>query len=61
MKQTAKVGPPEIDEFEAVMIMEERMLGCFVGFDLTSDALFEIDRVRRQTGCEIKPLTVREI
>ena len=25
------------------------------------DALFEIDRFRRETGCEIKPLTVREI
>ena len=28
---------------------------------IAGDALFEIDRFRRTTGCEIKPLTVREI
>jgi hypothetical protein len=52
---------PDIDAFEAVMIREERMLGYFVGFDFTGDALFEIDRFRRKEGREIKPLTVREI
>ena len=35
VKQTAKVGRPDIDSFEAVMIREERMLGYFVGFDFT--------------------------
>ena len=39
----------------------KRKLGYFVGFDFTGDALFEIDRFRRETGSEIKPLTVREI
>jgi hypothetical protein len=34
---------------------------CFVGFDFTGDALFQIDRFRRKEGREIKPLTVREI
>ena len=43
------------------MMREERMLGYFVGFESTGDALFEIDRFRRETGLEIKPLTVREI
>jgi len=38
-----------------------RRLGYFVGFEFSRDALFEIDRFRRTTGCEIKPLTVREI
>ena len=38
-----------------------RKLGYFVSFEFTSDALFEIDRFQRQTGCTIKPLTVREI
>jgi DNA modification methylase len=61
VKQTAKIGRPDIDAFEAVMMREERMLGYFVGFDFTGDALFEIDRFRRKEGREIKPLTVREI
>jgi len=61
VKQTAKVGRPDIDSFEAVMMREERMLGYFVGFEFTGDALFEIDRFRRKEGREIRPLTVREI
>lgn len=61
VKQSAKVGRPDIDAFEAVLMREERMLGYFVGFDFTGDALFEIDRFRRKEGREIKPLTVREI
>ena len=40
---------------------EERMLGYFVGFDFTGDALFEIDRFQRKEGRTIKPMTVREI
>ncbi|MEY2510938.1 MAG: hypothetical protein QOE26_1701 [Verrucomicrobiota bacterium] len=43
------------------MMREERMLGYFVGFDFTGDALFEIDRFRRKEGREIRTLTVREI
>ena len=50
VKQTAKVGRPDIDAFEAVMIREERMLGYFVGFEFTGDALFEIDRFKRKEG-----------
>jgi DNA modification methylase len=61
VKQTDKVGRPDIDAFETAMQRAKRKLGYFVGFDFTGDALFEIDRFRRQTGCEIKPLTVREI
>lgn len=61
VKQTAKVGRPDIDAFEAVLMREERMLGYFVGFEFTGDALFEIDRFRRKEGREIKPLTVSEI
>jgi DNA modification methylase len=61
VKQTAKVGRPDIDAFEAVMMREERMLGYFVGFEFTGDALFEIDRFRRKEGREIRSLTVREI
>ena len=43
------------------MMRAERMLGYFIGFEFTDDALFEIDRFRRKEGREIKPLTVREI
>jgi DNA modification methylase len=61
VKQTAKVGRPDVDAFEAVMIREERKLGYFVGFDFTGDALFEIDRFRRKENREIRALRVREI
>ncbi len=61
VKQSAQVGRPDIDAFETAMQRKERKLGYFVGFDFSGDALFEIDRFRRATGCEIKPLTVREI
>ena len=61
VKQTDKVGRPDIDAFETAMQRAKRKLGYFVGFDFTGDALFEIDRFRRATGCEIKPLTVGEI
>jgi hypothetical protein len=61
VKQRDKVGRPDIDAFEAAMQRADRKLGYFVGFDFSSDALFEIDRFRRKEGREIKPLTVREI
>jgi hypothetical protein len=61
VKQTDKVGRPDIDAFETAMQRAERKLGYFVGFEFTGDALFEIDRFRRKEGREIKPLTVREI
>src|SRR5947208_9974044 len=55
VKQRDKVGRPDIDNFEAVMIREDHKLGYFVGFDFSGDALFEIDRFRRKEGREIKP------
>ncbi len=61
VKQRDKVGRPDIDAFEAVMMREDRKLGYFVGFDFSGDALFEIDRFRRKQGREIKAMTVREI
>ena len=61
VKQCDKVGRPDIDGFEAVMMREDRKLGYFVGFDFSGEALFEIDRFRRKAGREIKALTVREI
>jgi hypothetical protein len=61
VKQKDKVGRPDIDAFEAVMIREERKLGYFVAFDFSGDALFEIDRFRRKEGREIRSLRVGEI
>lgn len=61
VKQTDKVGRPEIDAFEAVMTREERTKGFFVAFDYTTDALREIDDFFRKSGKAIVALTVREI
>ena len=61
VKQTDKVGRPDIDKFEAVMIRERRTLGYFVGFGFTEDALDEIAGFQKRQGLTIKPLTVREL
>lgn len=41
VKQTGKVGRPDIDAFEAVMMREERERGYFVAFGYSSDAEHE--------------------
>jgi hypothetical protein len=61
VKQKDKVGRPDIDSFEAVMMREERTKGFFVSFDYTSDALTEVDRFFRKSGKVIIPFTVGEI
>jgi len=61
VKQKDKVGRPDIDAFEAVMIREERTKGFFVAFDYSQDALDEISRFFKQTGKAIVALTVKEI
>ena len=61
VKQKDKVGRPDIDAFEAVMIREDRQKGFFVAFDYTSDALHEIDAFFRKQKKVIVALTVREI
>jgi DNA modification methylase len=61
VKQKDKVGRPDVDSFEAVMMREERNKGFFVSFDYTSDALTEIDRFFRKSGKVIVPFTVAEI
>jgi len=37
VKQTDKVGRPDIDQFEAVMTREDRQRGFFVAFGYTAD------------------------
>lgn len=61
VKQRPKVGRPDIDQFEAVLMRERRPKGFFVGFDFTEDALHEIDGFFRREKRVIIPLTVRDI
>ncbi len=61
VKQKDKVGRPDIDQFEAVMIRERRTLGFFVGFGFSKDALDEIEAFQKRQGLTIKPFTVREL
>ena len=61
VKQKDKVGRPDIDAFEAVMMREDRPKGFFVSFDYTADAETEIRAFFRRTGKAIVALTVKEI
>lgn len=61
VKQKDKVGRPDIDSFEAVMMREDRTKGFFVSFDFSSDALHEIQAFFKKTGKSIIALTVKEI
>lgn len=61
VKQSEKVGRPDIDKFEAVLMRENRTRGYFVGFDFTSDALQEIGSFFKRSGREIIRLTVQQI
>jgi hypothetical protein len=61
VKQKDKLGRPDVDAFEAMMMREEVQKGFLVSFDYTGDALTEIDRFFRQTKRTIIPLTVQEI
>jgi DNA modification methylase len=61
VKQKEKVGRPEIDSFEAVMMRESKEKGFFVGFDFTLDAEKEIRRFQTKTGREIIARRVNEL
>jgi hypothetical protein len=64
VKQSDKVGRPDIDAFEAVMEREGkggRQRGFFVAFGYTSDAERECNAFYKRTGRVIKLLTVQEI
>ena len=64
VKQTDKVGRPDIDAFEAVMLREGkggRQRGFFVAFGYSSDAERECAAFYKRTGRIIKLLTVQEI
>ena len=61
VKQKDKVGRPDIDSFEAVMMREDRTKGFFVSFDYSSDAMNEIQAFFKRTGKSIIALTVKDI
>ncbi len=64
VKQTDKVGRPDIDAFEAVMEREGkdgRQRGFFVAFGYSTDAQRECAAFHKRTGRIIKLLTVQEI
>jgi DNA modification methylase len=61
VKQSDKVGRPDIDKFEAVLMRENRTRGYFVGFDFTGDALQEIGSFFKRSGREIVHLAVQQI
>jgi len=61
VKQKDKVGRPDIDSFEAMMMREDCDKGFFIAFDYSSDALTEVSQFFKRSGKVIVPLTVREI
>ncbi|MGF1635342.1 MAG: restriction endonuclease [Phycisphaerae bacterium] len=61
VKQVDKVGRPDIDAFEAVMMREDLQRGFFVSFGYTHDAEQEAAAFHKRTGRLIKLLTVQEI
>ncbi len=61
VKQKDKVGRPDIDSFEAVMMREDRTKGFFVSFDFSSDAIHEIQAFFKKSGKSIIALTVKDI
>jgi hypothetical protein len=64
VKQSERVGRPDIDAFEAVMHREDRAKGFMVAFSYTSDAVAEANAFQKKTkvgGRQIKLFTVEEI
>lgn len=61
VKQSERVGRPDIDSFEAVMAREERQRGFIVAFSFSADAEAECAAFHKKTGRIIKLITVQEI
>ena len=61
VKQKDKVGRPDVDAFEAMMMREGCDIGFFVSFAYSSDALTEIGAFFKRTGKMIRALTVKDI
>lgn len=61
VKQTKKVGRPDVDAFQTAMRRAEAKMGIMVGFDFTKQAREEIRRARKKENLVIQPITVIEI
>jgi DNA modification methylase len=61
VKQCDKIGRPDIDSFEAVMMRENRDKGFVVGFDFTMDAENEIRKFEARTGKRIIAQRVKDV
>ena len=66
VKQSGRVGRPDVDAFQAVMEREGegeggRQRGFFVAFGYSEDAKRECAAFHKRTGRIIKLLTVQEI
>lgn len=61
VKQTDRVGRPDVDNFETAMRRDRRVRGYFIGFDFSRDAMQEIKRANQSDGLDIVPVTVEEI
>jgi DNA modification methylase len=57
----SKVGRPDIDSFEAVMLRENRTRGFVVGLDYSAEAMDETNAFLRRTGKIIHLLTAKQI
>ncbi len=60
VKQT-KARRPDIDAFETAIRRDNRSVGFFVALEYTSNAIREIERVKREEGLQIIPFTAQEI
>jgi hypothetical protein len=61
VKQSDRVGRPDIDSFEAAMARDDRTKGFVVAFSYTAEAETEAAAFYKRTGRLIKLLTVQEI
>ncbi len=56
-----QAGRPDIDKFETAMRRDGRSYGFFVALSFSSHAIREIERVKREEGLVIIPLTAQQI
>lgn len=61
VKQSKKVGRPDVDAFETAMRRADAKMGIMVGFDFTKQAKQEMHRARKKESLVIQPITVAEI
>jgi hypothetical protein len=61
VKQCDKLGRPDVDKFEAVLMRENRTRGYMVAFSFSADATREMGAFFKRTGREIIPFTVQQL